>query len=76
MLQDYTLMKMKNKMKDSKAKSEEQREVAKEYFTKELEKNLVQHSFDERIIWYKLEVYNKKILNFICRNPTSTEVSS
>ncbi len=41
MLQYYTLMRMKNKMKDSKAKSEEWWEVPKEYFTKELEKNLV-----------------------------------
>ncbi len=42
MLQYYTLMWTKNKMKDSKAKSKEWWEVAKEYFTKELEKNLAQ----------------------------------
>ncbi len=42
MLQYYTLMKMMNKMKDSEAKFEEWWEVAKEYFTKELEKNMVQ----------------------------------
>jgi hypothetical protein len=35
-------MKMMNKMKDSEAEFEEWREVAKEYFTKELEKNMVQ----------------------------------
>jgi hypothetical protein len=35
-------MKMMNKMKDSEAKFEEWWEVAKEYFTKELEKNMVQ----------------------------------
>jgi hypothetical protein len=34
-------MKMKNKMKDTEAKSEEWWEVAKEYFTKEMKKNLV-----------------------------------
>jgi hypothetical protein len=33
-------MKTKNKMKDFEAKYEEWLEVAKEYFTKELEKNL------------------------------------
>jgi hypothetical protein len=33
-------MRMKNKMKDSDAKSKEWWEVSKEYFTKELEKNL------------------------------------
>ncbi len=32
---------MKNKMKDSEAKFEEWWEVVKEYFTKELEKNIV-----------------------------------
>ncbi len=50
-------MRTKNKMKDSKAKSKEWREVAKEYFTKELEKNLIQHRTDERILRYKLEAY-------------------
>jgi hypothetical protein len=34
-------MKRKNKMKDFKAKFEEWWEAGKEYFTKELEKNLV-----------------------------------
>jgi hypothetical protein len=33
-------MKMKNKMKDFEAESEEWWEVTEEYFTKELEKNL------------------------------------
>jgi len=41
MLKYYTLMRMKNKMKDYEAKFEEWWEVGKEYFTKELEKNLV-----------------------------------
>ncbi len=43
MLQYYILMKMKNKMKDFEAKFEEWWEVVKEYFTKELENNLIQH---------------------------------
>ncbi len=40
MLQYYTLMRMKNKMNDFEAEFEEWWEVAKEYFTKELKKNL------------------------------------
>ncbi len=40
MLQYYTLMRTKNKMKDFKVKSKEWWEVVKEYFTKEMEKNL------------------------------------
>jgi hypothetical protein len=39
MLQYYTMMKTKNKMKNSKVKFEKWWEVAKEYFTKQLEKN-------------------------------------
>jgi hypothetical protein len=54
MLQYHTLMRMKNKMKISKAKFEEWWEVVKEYFTKELEKNLTQHKANERILKYKL----------------------
>jgi hypothetical protein len=38
----------KNKMKDFETKSKECWEVAKEYFTKELEKNLVQHKTYEK----------------------------
>ncbi len=67
-------MKTKNKMKDFEAKSEEWWEVVKEYFTKELEKNLTQHKADERILRYKLEAYQKKILDFIYISPTSTKV--
>jgi hypothetical protein len=48
---------MKNKMKDSKLESEEWWEVAKEYFTKEMEKNLAQHRVNEKILRYKLEAY-------------------
>ncbi len=40
-------------------------EVVKEYFTKELEKNLTQHRNDERILKYKLEAYQKNFVNFI-----------
>jgi hypothetical protein len=50
-------MRMKNKMKDSEVESKEWWEVVKEYFTKELEKNLAQHKADERILKYKLEAY-------------------
>ncbi len=69
MMQYYILMRTKNKKKNSKADFEEWLEVAKEYFAKE--KNLVQHRVDERILRYKLEAYQKKILDFICGNPTS-----
>jgi hypothetical protein len=43
-------------MKDFEVEYEEWWEVAKEYFTKELEKNLAQHKVDEKIMRYKLEV--------------------
>jgi protein required for attachment to host cells len=43
-------MKMNNKMKDFGVEFEEWLKVAKEYFTKELEKNLTQHKVDERIL--------------------------
>jgi len=67
-------MRTKNKMKDFEAKFEEWWEVAKEYFMKQLEKNLAQHRVGERIIRYKLEAYQKKFLDFIYGSPTSTEV--
>ncbi len=48
-------------MKDFEVESEEWWEVVKEYFTKQLDKNLVQHKVNERIfgfhLWYKLEAY-------------------
>ncbi len=50
-------MKTKNKMKEFETKSKELWEVVKEYFTKELKKNLTLHKYDERILRYKLEVY-------------------
>jgi phosphopantetheine adenylyltransferase len=39
-LQCYTLVKMKNKMNDFEVEFEEWWDIAKEYFTKELENNL------------------------------------
>ncbi len=57
MLQYYTLMKTKNKMKDFEVEFEEWWEVVEEYFTKEMKKNLVQHRADEKIMKYKLEAY-------------------
>jgi len=68
-------MRTKNKMKDSEAKFEEWWEVAKEYFTKELANNIVQHKADERILRYKLEAYQKNKIHFICGSPISIEVS-
>ncbi len=65
MLQYYTLMRTKNKMKDFKTESKEWWEVVEEYFTKELEKNLAQHRTNERILRYKLEAYQKNFLDFI-----------
>ncbi len=44
-------------MNDFEAKFEEWWEVVEEYFIKELEKNLVQHKVDEKILRYKLEAY-------------------
>ncbi len=63
-------------MKDSKAKFEEWWEVIEKYFTKELEKNMVEHKANERIQRYKLEAYQKNFLDFICGDLTSTEVLS
>ncbi len=75
MMQYYTLMRTKNKMKDFEAKSKEWWEVADEYFTKELEKNLAQQKVNERILKYELEAYQKNFPDFICGSPTSTKVS-
>jgi hypothetical protein len=50
-------MRTKNKMKDSKVEFEEWWEVVEEYFMKELEKSMVQHRDDERILRYKLETH-------------------
>ncbi len=59
MLQYYTLIKTKNKMKDFEIKYEEWWEVVEKYFAKELEKNLAQHRVDEKILRYKLKAYKK-----------------
>ncbi len=75
MLQTYTLMRTNNKMQDYEVQYEEWQEVVKEYFTKELEKNLAQHKVDENFMKYKLEAYQKNFLDFICGNPISIEVS-
>jgi len=50
-------MRTKNKMKDFDVEFKEWWEVAKEYFVKELEKNMVQHKANEKIFIYKLEIY-------------------
>ncbi len=74
MMQYYTLMKMKNKVKDFEAKSKEWWEVVDEYFTKEMEKNLAQHKTNEKILKYKLEYYQKNFPIFIFGSSTSIEV--
>jgi hypothetical protein len=76
MLYYYTMMRKKNNMKDYEAKSKEWWEVVEEYFTKELEKNLVQHKTNEKIIKYKLEAYQNNFPYFIYGSPTSTKVSN
>ncbi len=48
MLQYYTLMRTKKKMKDFKAESKKWWEVIEEYFTKEFEKNLAQYRIDKK----------------------------
>jgi hypothetical protein len=60
-------------MKDYDVEFEEWWEVAKEYFSKELEKNLAHHRANERKYEYKLEVYQKTYLDFVCESPTSIE---
>jgi hypothetical protein len=65
-------MRTKNKMKDFDANSKELWEVTWENFTKKLEKNLAQHKVDERNLMYKLEIYQKKIPEFVYGSPTST----
>jgi hypothetical protein len=47
MLEYYTSMRTNNKMKDFEAEFKEWWEVVDEYFTKELEKNLVDHRANE-----------------------------
>jgi hypothetical protein len=61
-------MRIKNKMKDFDAESKEWWEVAKE-----LEKNMAQHRVAERIVRYKLKVYQRNILDFVYGSGTSIE---
>jgi hypothetical protein len=67
-------MRTKNKVKDFEAEFEEWWEVVEEYFTKESEKNLTKHKFDEIFLRYKLEAYQKIFPNFICGSSINTEV--
>ncbi len=60
-------------MKDFDVESKEWWEVVEEYFAKDLEKNLTQHRIDERSLMYKLEIYQKKILDFVYESSTSTK---
>jgi hypothetical protein len=69
-------MRTNNKMKDFEAKSKKWWEVAQQYFTKEMEKNLAQHKIDEKILKYKLETYQKNFPDFIYGSPTGIEVSA
>jgi hypothetical protein len=68
-------MRTNNKMKDFEAKFEEWWEVVEEYFAKELESNLVHRRIDEVILKYKLEIYQKNLLDFVYGSPISTEAS-
>jgi serine phosphatase RsbU (regulator of sigma subunit) len=76
LLQDYTLMRTKNKMKDFEVEFLKWREVVKEYFTLELENNIAQHNANEKILRYKLEAYQKKTPNFSYGSLISTEALS
>jgi hypothetical protein len=69
-------MRTKNKMKDFETESNKWWEVVEEYFTKELEKNPVQHKANEKNLKYKLEAYQKNFPIFIFGSSTSTEVSN
>jgi arginyl-tRNA synthetase len=69
-------MRTMKKMKDFDTKFEEWWKVAKEYFANELEKNLAQHRTNERNRRFKLEIYQKNNLEFVCRTLTSTKALS
>jgi len=66
-------MKTNNKMKDYEEEYKDWWEVVKEYFAKELEKNLTQHKVDEIILRYKLEVYQKNFIDFVYGSSTRTK---
>jgi hypothetical protein len=40
-----------------------------------LEKSLAQQKIDGRTLRYKLEIYQRNFLDFVCGSPTSTEAS-
>jgi hypothetical protein len=65
------MMRKKNKMKEYDIESKKWWEVGKEYFGKELEKNLVQHRANEKNLKCKMEIYFKTFLEFVCGSPTS-----
>ncbi len=69
-------MRTKSKIQDFDVKSKEWWEVVKEYFPKELEKNLAQHRTIERTYTYKLEVYYKTFPNFVCGSLISIKASN
>ncbi len=60
-------------MKDSNVEFKKWWEVIEEYFSKELEKNLTQYRANERKYKYKLKVYQRTFLDFVCGSPTSIE---
>ncbi len=62
-------------MKDFDAKSKEWWEVTEECFFKELEKNMAQHRTDEKMYIYKVEVFQRTFIDFVCESPTNTKAS-
>ncbi len=63
-------------MKDSEVEFKECWEHStNEHSTQELEKNMVQHRTNKRIMRYKLEAYQKNFPNFIYGNLINTKVS-
>jgi hypothetical protein len=68
-------MRTKSKMKDFDLKSKEWWKVVEQYFSKELGKNLAQHKIDDKKYIFKVEVYQKTFLDFVCGSPTSTKTS-
>jgi hypothetical protein len=68
-------MRTKNKMKDFEAESKEWWEVAKEYFTNEMKKNMVQHRTNEKILRYKLKAYKKNSRFYLWQSKKYTCIS-
>jgi hypothetical protein len=69
MLQYYTFMKIKSKMKDFDVESKEWWEVEEEFV-------LRSWRVDERTYKYKLEVYQKTFPNFVRGSPTNIMTSN